>query len=146
MLWCLGSAAAGQVGSQQLVAGAGLQGGGRQAKLSCPPLLTVPTLVWRPRVRRNRMRCVMKRSRCPGRLLPLLDSHLLNSSIKPTKPSEQRFGSEKQSGEKSVTKGIPDRLWYLTGSLPTPTTGRAPTRKRVQLRFGLTVTSKRGYT
>ena len=41
------------------------------------------TLVCSPRVRKNKMRWVMKRRRCPGRLLLLLESHLLNSSIRP---------------------------------------------------------------
>lgn len=42
------------------------------------------TLVCSPRVRKNKMRWVMKRRRCPGRLFLLLASHLLNSSIRPT--------------------------------------------------------------
>lgn len=41
------------------------------------------TLVCRPKVRKNRIRCVMKRRRCPGSTLLSLQSHLLNSSIKP---------------------------------------------------------------
>lgn len=42
------------------------------------------TLVCRPKVRKNRIRWVMKRRRCPGSTLLSLESHLLNSSIKPT--------------------------------------------------------------
>lgn len=41
------------------------------------------TLVCIPKVRKNRIRCVMNRRRCPGSTLLSLESHLLNSSIKP---------------------------------------------------------------
>lgn len=46
------------------------------------------TLVCIPKVRKNRIRCVMKRRRCPGSTLLSLESHLLTSSIKPTTTKE----------------------------------------------------------
>lgn len=50
------------------------------------------TLVCIPKVRKNRIRCVMKRRRCPGSTLLSLESHLLTSSIKPsTSPSIMNF-------------------------------------------------------
>jgi hypothetical protein len=62
--------------------------------------LSLFTLVCSPRVRKNRIRCVIKRRRCPGRLLLLLESHLLNSSIKPTsqenKDSTAKINSRKK--------------------------------------------------
>lgn len=68
---------------------------GMQSRRRHPLLLT---LVCSPRVRKNKIRCVINRSRCPGRLLLLLESHLLNSSIKPTRC--QRFDSESTIREK----------------------------------------------
>lgn len=46
------------------------------------------TLVCIPKVRKNRIRCVMKRRRCPGSTLLSLESHLLTSSIKPITTKE----------------------------------------------------------
>lgn len=46
------------------------------------------TLVCIPKVRKNRIRCVMKRRRCPGSTLLSLESHLPTSSIKPITTKE----------------------------------------------------------
>lgn len=43
------------------------------------------TLVCNPKVRKNKMRWVMNRSRCPGSMFLSLESHLLNSANKPEK-------------------------------------------------------------
>lgn len=104
---------------------------GMQSRRGHPLLLT---LVCSPRVRKNKIRCVINRSRCPGRLLLLLESHLLNSSIKPTRC--QRFNSESTIREK-VSQRHPRTLQLLV-SLPTPTVEHSPPRETWgQRRFGL---------
>lgn len=82
------------------------------------------TLVCIPKVRKNRIRWVMKRRRCPGSTLLSLESHLPTSSIKPITTKEMSALAVSQRKRKTHLRNISKFCIYSTSVIQSQKSNR----------------------